>query len=395
MAGLFLVPSPGPLAATSLLVLMLPNFAEPQQITREGPYWIQTVTGTVTAQPSGRMKISTRGPVTVSGASGGQVEYDLIRKVRARSMEEARQLLEKVSLRGAQQGDLTSLIVTTGPGTSFGAAVLTLRVPRRMRETQIETYGGEVTASSLIGDLQALTGGGRIQLAEIGGNVQAKTAGGEIQLGAIGGTVRCVSAGGPIRAGTIGGDARLETAGGDIVIREVKGRVNAVTAGGGILIGQAGATVSVNTAGGSIEIGSARGMVTAESLGGPILVGTATGVHCETAGGAIRLQNVSGSLRAATGLGNISASLAESGAADSFLSTGSGDITVFVPSNLGIRIEAHNDAAQSLRRIVSDFPDVAIRRQGLMIVGEGVINGGGPLLRLAGAGGTIYIRRLE
>jgi len=384
-----------PVAAGGLLALILPLAGWPQQITREGSYWVQTVSGAVAVKTGGRIRISTRGPVTVSGGNAGQVEYDLTRKVRARSPEEARRLLEKVSVAGRLQGDVTSVKVIAATSFGFGAAILALRVPKAMRQIMIETYGGAVAASGLSGDLDALTGGGRIQLDEIGGSVQAKTAGGEIQLGSVGGSVRCISAGGPIRAGSIGGDARLETAGGDIVIRAVKGRVSAVTNGGGILIGQAGATVAVNTAGGAIEVGSARGTVTAESLGGPILVSAASGVHCETAGGAIRLENVSGNLRAATAMGNISASLAPSGAADSFLSTGSGDITVFVPSNLGIRIEAHNDAAQSLRRIVSDFPDLTIRRQGPVIVAEGVINGGGPLLRLAGAGGTIYIRRQQ
>jgi hypothetical protein len=69
-----------------------------------------------------------------------------------------------------------------------------------------------------------------------------------------------------------------------------------------------------------------------------------------------------------------------------------GDITVFVPSNLGIRILAQIESAGS-KRIVSDFPGVKTKVSGPTATAEGSINGGGPLLRLSSSGGTIYIRR--
>jgi hypothetical protein len=48
-----------------------------------------------------------------------------------------------------------------------------------------------------------------------------------------------------------------------------------------------------------------------------------------------------------------------------------------------------------LRRIVSDFPDFTVKLAGAATIAEGVLNGGGPLVRIAGTGGTIYIRREE
>ncbi len=156
---------------------------------------------------------------------------------------------------------------------------------------------------------------------------------------------------------------------------------------------RAGSTVSVNTAGGAIDVGSARGMVVAESSSGPIQIGSAGGVQCETGGGGIRLSNISGGLRATTAAGNVIAELLAGGVPEeSFLVTGMGDITVFVPSNLGIRILAQIESAGS-KRIVSDFPAVKTRMSGPMAIAEGAINGGGPLIRLSSTGGTIYIRR--
>ena len=108
---------------------------------------------------------------------------------------------------------------------------------------------------------------------------------------------------------------------------------------------------------------------------------------------AARLSNVSGGLHASTAVGNVIAQLLRGGSPeDSFLVTGLGDITVFVPSNLGIRILAQIESAGA-KRIVSDFPAVKMKVNGALAVAEGNINGGGPLLRLSSSGGTIYIRR--
>jgi hypothetical protein len=78
---------------------------------------------------------------------------------------------------------------------------------------------------------------------------------------------------------------------------------------------------------------------------------------------------------------------------ESFLTTGAGDITVYVPSNVGMTIRAQADAQGHARRIISDFPGIVVRSQGSLVEAEGAINGGGPLLRLSGTAGTIYIRR--
>jgi hypothetical protein len=117
-------------------------------------------------------------------------------------------------------------------------------------------------------------------------------------------------------------------------------------------------------------------------------------VRCENAGGGVHLDNVSGSVRVTTAVGNVIARLlAGKPMADSFLSTGSGDITVFIPSNVGLTIRAQNDLSDSIRRIVSDFPGIAVRVVGGQVIAEGAVNGGGPVLRISGTGGTIFIKR--
>jgi DUF4097 and DUF4098 domain-containing protein YvlB len=375
------------------LVAVGPVFGgEESKLTRDGAFWVQTVTGMETTAPGGRLRVSTRGSVTVRGGAEDQIRYTVTKRVKAGSEAEARRLLQQFLVSVHRQGDMHILTIAHG-GEGHLSADLNLTVPRGFREALLETHGGKVDAADLNGSVQVQTGGGGIKLDRISGPVIARTAGGEITLGTMGSSVRCTSAGGPIRAESIRGEAVLETAGGDITAGEVGGALRASTAGGGIRVRRAGAAVSVNTAGGAINVGSARGMVVAESASGAIQIGAAGGVQCETGGGGIRLSNASGSLRATTAAGNVIAELLAGGAPeDSFLVTGMGDITVFVPSNLGIRILARIESAGA-KRIVSDFPDVKTKVNGPMAIAEGVIYGGGPLFRLSSTGGTIYIRR--
>jgi len=137
--------------------------------------------------------------------------------------------------------------------------------------------------------------------------------------------------------------------------------------------------------------------VTAETSGGAIQVDAANGVRCESAGGAIRLRNVAGALHVSANSGNILAQLiAGRPFADSLLSTNAGDITVFIPSNVALTIQATNETGGS-GRIISEFAQVPVQTGGQHgdgpVMAQGALNGGGPVLRVNATGGTIYLRR--
>jgi hypothetical protein len=130
--------------------------------------------------------------------------------------------------------------------------------------------------------------------------------------------------------------------------------------------------------------------VNAENNGGSIEVGTADGVRAESSGGGIRLRGTSGALRAATDVGNILAELVGGvQLKDSLLSSGAGDVTVFIPSNLALTVKAQNESGRSAR-VVSEFPELRRAARATMAVGS--LNGGGPVLTISAAG-TIYLRR--
>jgi hypothetical protein len=104
---------------------------------------------------------------------------------------------------------------------------------------------------------------------------------------------------------------------------------------------------------------------------------------------------VGGSLKASTAVGSIIARFQTQPVADSFLSTGHGDITVWIPSNLKVTVRAQNASYGGRRRIVSEFGAINVKSAGTATLAEGSLNGGGPLVRIAGTGGMIYIRQVK
>jgi hypothetical protein len=98
-------------------------------------------------------------------------------------------------------------------------------------------------------------------------------------------------------------------------------------------------------------------------------------------------------MRVSTSMGSIVANLEGSKLAESYLATGNGDITVLIPSNVGVRISAENSMVDSVRRIISDFREIQPRLNGMRLQAEGRVNGGGPLLQLSASSGTIFLKR--
>jgi DUF4097 and DUF4098 domain-containing protein YvlB len=145
--------------------------------------------------------------------------------------------------------------------------------------------------------------------------------------------------------------------------------------------------------GGRVVVDKARGIVTVHNMAGPVQVGSAGGVRCESVSGGIRVSNISGPMRVSTSMGSILATLLSNSIAESYLATGNGDITLWIPSNVGVTIQAQNSLADTLRRIISDFSEIPVRREGARVIAQGSVNGGGPLVQIVGMGGTIFIRR--
>jgi hypothetical protein len=369
--------------------------SEPAPV-REHGYWTRTIQGQINASGMERLRVETTGDVTVRGTGDQQASYTVKLRVKAADAREADALLREFTVKTGIEGGRTYIKVTP-PHQVSGGSDLTVTAPRTLQDVWVETHGGNVHASDFDGALETRSGGGEIAVDGIRGPADLRTGGGDIQVGSVSGPLRCSSGGGEIRVENAGSTAYLETGGGEIVVHQAAGPVHAATGGGNIRVDRATSTVFARTSGGLIQVGQADGAVTAETSGGAIQVDAANGVRCESAGGAIRLRNVAGALHVSANSGNILAQLvAGRPFADSLLSTNAGDITVFIPSNVALTIQATNETGGA-GRIISEFPQVPVQKGAQPgvgpVVAEGALNGGGPVLRVNVMGGTIYLRR--
>jgi hypothetical protein len=355
-----------------------------QTLTREGNRWVMTLTGNAPALA--QLRVNAQGPVQLEGGVGREISYTAKLSIRARNEQEARRLLSQYTIPIRSLGDMVLINSSGGPVTEY----LAIKAPRLSRAF-ITTADGDVEANGIDGSLHVESAGGILKCDRIHGSASLNTGGGDIRVGEVSGDVRCATGGGAITVKTAHGSAVLQTGGGDIDLGEADGAIRAETGGGAVRIGGAGAEVLATTGGGSIAVGRAGGFVTARNVAGPVQIGAAAGVRCESGSGTIHLSNVSGPMRVSTAVGNIVAALTGGSSIrqlPSFLETGNGDITVTIPSNLGVTI-----MAESQRRIVSDFPTIGIEMRGPQFVAQGAVNGGGPVLRVSGEGGTVYLRR--
>ena len=187
----------------------------------------------------------------------------------------------------------------------------------------------------------------------------------------VAGDLNAFTAGGHINAGNIAGDAQLHSGGGHIRAGQIHGRADLETDGGNITVGQAGSFVSVRTGGGQIDFGEVRGSVRAQTGGGGIRIMYVSGpLEVESSAGSICLTRVAGTVRAATAGGTIRAWInpdaPSSGGAvhlagASQLTSGNGDIVVFLPRNLAVDIDATVESGGE-RRIEAD-PALALAVQ--------------------------------
>jgi TonB family protein len=285
-------------------------------------------------------------------------------------------------------------------------------------------------------NLEVTTGGGDIQTQDIGGIANLTTEGGNIRTGRIGlpgmrsvsvghavgkletqgghifaldvaGDLSAITAGGHIIVRNVAGSATLHSGGGDVrVCGEIGGRADLQTDGGNITVGRATSVAMVRTGGGQIDFGDVSGSVHAQTGGGGIRIMNVSGpMEVESSAGSICLTRVTNSVRAATSGGTITAWISPDGtssgrtvslAGASQLTSGQGDIVVYLPRNLAVNIDALVQSG-GLQRIEAD-PAIALTIQSAErggVQAMGALNGGGAPLKLRTTAGRIRLQYID
>ncbi|MEO5924322.1 MAG: hypothetical protein ABIR70_10895 [Bryobacteraceae bacterium] len=373
--------------------------AQNQTVQQDGQFWVRSGR-TDPKQLSDRvqrLEIFTRANVIVRGSTDSTIQVKMRQRVRASSADEANRLWGPGTQIGpfVAAGNLMRIDLSL-PGSSRVITELEISVPKQLPFVMVNNRSGSIEVYDLDGNVQIDTVGGPLTADRIRGDVRGHTGFGQIRLGTIGGSAQCSSGGGSITLESALGGLNCVTAGGDIDVKSAAGQIAVSTEGGNVHIEKAGANVRARSVAGLIEVVQAKGAVFADTGGGSIQVGAANGVRAESAAGTIRVKGGSGPLTVSTMLGNILAEMMPGGRfADSSLFAGSGDITVLIPSGMGMAIRARNDSDFS-PRIISDFPELEVKSIGFRSPqGQGAINGGGPVLDLNTSGGAIYLRRVK
>ncbi len=182
----------------------------------------------------------------------------------------------------------------------------------------------------------------------------------------------------------------LLTSGGGIVLGNLDGKVSARTSGGGIRMGRMGSTVDARTSGGSITLDQAGGRADLRTSGGNISVGRVNGpADLSTSGGGIRADSVSGALRAHTSGGSIQAGITGPLTDDCSLSTSGGSVRVTVDPSVAFRLDASTSGGSVEAEGLTIKLEKSRTKQNQL---AGLVNGGGPALKLRSSGGSIAVR---
>jgi hypothetical protein len=273
---------------------------------------------------------------------------------------------------------------------------VTIKVPQKY-DLKFQTMGGSVTLNNIEGEMKGTTMGGALNLSNLKGNLSLKTMGGPITL-----TNSDV-------------DGKVSTMGGKVNIENVTGNVDGSSMGGNVTIKNLkrrdgtsiGKETRISTMGGAIELNSAPYGADVNTMGGDITINSADNfVKAKTMGGKILIKSVNGSVKATTMGGNIE--VTEIGTGDNKdieLKSMSGDITLVVPADLSMNVEAritYNADDRGEFKIHSDYTlnestSQKEKNNGWrmteVLTGTGVFNGGKNQVRISTVAGNIYIKK--
>jgi TonB family protein len=426
---------------TALLFATAPAFAisatepgvhvvvTPERIVEPGgPHVTRDFNGTLSTGENLTLKLSTDlGSVRILPLKPGTtpvVRYSVHIETDARGSAAA-QLLDRYALSarntpaGAEiTGNLPQL--SRGNGAQFWVH-FEIAVPATY-SLDVTTGAGDIETFDVGGTATLITEGGNIVGRNLGTNFaggqsrqrggttrlvgKLETQGGHIQIEDVAGDLTAFTAGGHINTGFIFGEANLQSGGGHIRSAGIGGKAELATEGGNITVGRAAKVVTVKTGGGQIDFGEVHGSVRAQTGGGGIRVLYVAGpMDVESSGGSICLTRVSGSVRAATDSGTITAWINPVNSEKqkewvslpgaSQLTSGDGDIVVFLPRNLAANIEAIVENG-GIRRIEAD-PALALQvakvsQSSGTVKAWTSLNGGGAVLRLKTTGGRIKLQ---
>jgi DUF4097 and DUF4098 domain-containing protein YvlB len=304
-----------------------------------------------------------------------------------------------------------------------------IRVPKRFN-VRVSSAGGGISISGIDGEFSGNTGGGPIRISDASGRATLSTGGGFVRVtdsnlsGSVstgGGGVMLQRVRGGLRGSSGSGPVVYASAdGADIVSGKGSSRISDER--GGVTVG-AGGNVTINErtgeirddnsgriiyrkAGGRVNIGEAMSGADVRTGGGSISIGRSAGdVRAVTGGGDITIGPLDGSASASTGAGDVTITLRGAGDHSVDVGSGSGRVTLVLPSSFSGRVELETAYTErhGRTRIESDWPlsvtetdfwdDSHGTPRKFVRARQAIGRGGAGLLRVKTVNGNVVLRR--
>lgn len=331
----------------------------------------------------GTLKLSScSGSIKAKGTTGDKLTINITIDKYRPDVANAMALIEKAIETEKEGNDIRLKVDCDKIKDNFKSVSMSfdVNVPNGY-STNLNTGGGSVKVSGLDAICEVNTGGGSVDVSNMKGeSIHVNTGGGSVDVKSI-------------TSGTV----KVNTGGGSIEISDTAKAVNvkANTGGGSISVEALKGESTLNTGGGSIQVKGTDGKLSANTGGGSISVNVAKGMtDLNTGGGSIEIKEVEGSLSASTGGGGINAEVIKLIKEDTVkLSTGGGDIHLYISGNLPVTFEIKIEDNDN-NEIISDFPlKIEGNKHSSKIIGTGEINGGGALVKIRTSESDIYIHK--
>ncbi len=270
----------------------------------------------------------------------------------------------------------------------------------------LNTSGGDVRVlNNIKGYVKINTSGGDIELQDVTGELKATTSGGNIETGNIKGDTRLSSSGGDIEVGSVQGECIVSTGGGNVDVKNVTKSLSVSTGGGNVDCGNIGNDVKVTTGGGNISVNNISGVISLTTGGGDVSgTSVSKGGSIVTGAGNVDLDNLSGNIKITSGAGDITTQFVSLGNNESSITSGYGNISVYIPENAKVTVEALVKYAEGnlwsfdkSEIIKSDFKSSSedINKKKGEYRATYNINGGGNKIYLKTSIGYIEIKKLK
>ena len=253
---------------------------------------------------------------------------------------------------------------------------------------RVFTFAGTVTVRAATGSEARIRGTGRNARADDDIRFVQSQTGGDVLVCAMRDDAECTESG--IRREGRRSD-RNGRAAADFVIEVPRGVSVRIASGSGeVTVEGVSGNVHAASGSGSVRVGAGAGEVRAASGSGTVTVDGALGpVQASTGSGPVRITTGRGPVTASTGSGSVDVSMAAlTGSEDMSFSSGSGRITLRLPSDFAASIHATTGSGD----FESDFPMTFQGRMNRHSV-RATIGGGGRNVRLSTGSGDIRILR--